>query len=275
MIDTHTHLGQLRVGDPGLKASQLLRWMDRKGIEKAVVLAVETPEELDFYVTTKEVLRMTKRHRDRLLPLCMTDPRHRYPGHFDPLPIIRSYVEEGCVGYGENLCGLPVDDPMQERVYAACDELKLGVLMHFDSWINRDKKGLTGFEEMLKKYKRAKFIGHGPNFWSEISKRVPPKSGYPGGAIVPGGRLDELFGKYPNLYADLSAGSGYNAITRDPDFGFEFLKRWQTQLMFATDYLALGQKTPMVEHIKTVGLPKGAFEKITRKNAEKVFGLKK
>lgn len=275
MIDTHTHLGQLRVGDPGLKPSQLLRWMDRHGIEKAIVLAVENPEELDFYVPTREVLRMTKRHRDRLLPLCNVDPRHRYPGSFNPLPIIKAYVEDGCVGFGENLCGLPVDDPMQQAVYAACDELKLAVLMHFDSWINRDQKGLTNFERMLATYPRAKFIGHGPNFWREISNTFPPKVGYPKGPIVKRGRLDQLFGKYRNLYADLSAGSGHNAITRDPEFGFEFLKRRQDRLMFATDYLAIGQKTPIIEHIRTVGLPKGAFERITRRNAEKVFRLPK
>jgi len=80
MIDTHTHLGQLVWDNPGLKPYQLLRWMDRNGIEEAVVMAVEVPEELDFFVPTKELLRMTKRHRDRLHPLCAVDPRHRYPG---------------------------------------------------------------------------------------------------------------------------------------------------------------------------------------------------
>jgi predicted TIM-barrel fold metal-dependent hydrolase len=273
MIDTHTHLGQLRVGNPGLRPSQLLRWMDRNGIEKAIVLAIENPEELDFFVTTKEIIRMTKPHGDRLFPLCVTEPRHRYPGSYDPLPIIQAHVEAGCVGFGENLCGLPVDDPMQQTVYAACNELRLPVLMHFDSWINRDRKGLPGFEKMLATFKNVDFIGHGPNFWREISKTFPPKVGYPKGPIVPGGRLDQLFKRYPNLYADLSAGSGHNAITRDPDFGFEFLQRWQDRLMFATDYLEVGQQTPIIEHIRTVGLPKRAFERIARKNAEKVFRL--
>ncbi|MBI2192371.1 MAG: amidohydrolase family protein [Planctomycetes bacterium] len=273
MIDTHTHLGQLRWEDPGLKPSQLLRWMDRNGIEKAIIMAVEVPEELDFFVTTRDLLRMTRPHRDRLFPLCAVDPRHRYPGHFKPLAILKSYIDEGCVGYGENLTGLPVDDPMQQIVYAACHELRLPIVMHFDYWINRDRKGLPGFENMLKAYPKARFIGHSPNFWREISARYPPKIGYPKGPIVPGGRLDKLFKKYDNLYADLSAGSGYNAITRDPEFGYEFLLRWQDRLMFATDYLMVGQKTPIIEHIRTVGLPRSAFQKITRRNAEKVFRL--
>ena len=41
MIDVHTHLGQLRVEDPGLRPAQLLRWMDRHGIDKAIVMAIE------------------------------------------------------------------------------------------------------------------------------------------------------------------------------------------------------------------------------------------
>ncbi len=41
--------------------------------------------------------------------------------------------------------------------------------------------------------------------------------------------------KYPNLWADISAGSGYNALTRDPEFGLEFLDEFQDKLMFGTD----------------------------------------
>jgi uncharacterized protein len=273
MIDTHTHLGQLLWDDPGLKPYQLLKWMDRNKIDEAVVMAVEVPEELDFFVTTKELLQMTKRHRDRLHPLCAVDPRHRYPGRFDPYPILAHWMDQGCVGYGENLCGLPVDDPMQQLVYEACDKLKLGIVMHFDSWINRDKPGLPGFEKMLATYKNVKFIGHSPHFWREISGKVDPKVGYSGGPVLPGGRLDVLFGKYKNLYADLSAGSGFNGITRDPEFGLGFLKRWKSRLMFATDYLRVGQETPIIEHIRNVKISKDAFERITRKNAQKVFKL--
>ncbi len=279
MIDTHVHLGQLVREDPGLNPSRLLRWMDRHGIEKAVVMAVEVPEELDFLLTTKELLRMIRPHRDRLFPLCGVDPRHRYPGRFEPYPIIADYMDQGCVGYGENLCGLPVDDPMQQRVYEACDRLKLGVVMHFDHWINRDGPGLKRFEKMLATYRNVRFVGHAQYFWREISGKVKPGVRYPTGPVAPGGRLDALFKTYPNLYADLSAQSGYTAITRDPDFGLAFLKRWKHRLMFATDtihtrpgtFCTIAQKAPMIEYIETAGLSGDAFERITRKNAEKVF----
>ena len=54
--------------DTGLKPAQLLRWMDRYGIEKAIVMAVEVPEEVDFLVSTEALLGLTRRHRDRLFP---------------------------------------------------------------------------------------------------------------------------------------------------------------------------------------------------------------
>ncbi len=281
MIDTHVHLGQLVREDPGLKPSQVLRWMDRHGIEKAIVMAVEVPEELDFFATTKEMLRITRPHRDRLLPLCATDPRHRYPGRFDPYPILAHYMDQGCVGYGENLCGLPVDDPMQQRVYEACDRLKLAVVMHFDHWINRDKPGLKGFEKMLATYRNVRFVGHAQYFWREISGEINSGVRYPGGPVVRGGRIEKLFKKYPNLYADLSAGSGYTAITRDPEFGLGFLKRWKHRLMFATDiihtrpmkFCSIKGKPPMLAYLETANLSVDAFERITRKNAEKVFRI--
>jgi len=93
MIDAHVHLGRLVVEDTGLKPAQLLRWMDRYGIEKAIVMAVEVPEEVDFLVSTEALLGLTRRYRDRLLPLCSTDPRHRYPGRFEPYPILAEYVD--------------------------------------------------------------------------------------------------------------------------------------------------------------------------------------
>ena len=281
MIDSHLHLGQLRKEDPGLKPAQLLRWMDRHGIERGIVMAVETPEELDFYLTTKELLRLTKPHRDRLLPLCAVDPRHRYPGQFDPYPIIADYIDQGCVGFGENLTGLPVDDPMQQVVYEACDRLKIAMVMHFDHWINRDKPGLKGFEKILSTYKNVRFVGHCQYFWREISAKVQPKVSYPKGPVIPGGRVEELFAKYPNLYADLSAGSGYNAISRDPEFGLAFLKRWKGRLMFATDTLAIAPEAfgsivgnpPLIDYLDSVNLSKEVYERITHKNAEKVFRL--
>ena len=98
---------------------------------------------------------------------------------------------------------------------------------------------------------------------------------------MPGGRLEELFRKYANLYADLSAQSGYNAITRDPKFGLAFLKRWKHRLMFGTDSLhtraipfcSIVEKAPILDYLETAGLSAGTFAQITQHNAERVFQM--
>ena len=153
--------------------------------------------------------------------------------------------------------------------------------MHIDHWINRDEPGLPGFERMLKTYRNVKWVGHAQYFWREISGEVGQGERYPEGPVAPGGRLDTLFRNYSNLYADLSAQSGFNAITRDPVFGLEFLKRWKHRLMFATDTIhtrpspacSIVGTPPMLGYIRKADLSKDAFERITAKNAARVFRI--
>ena len=44
-----------------------------------------------------------------------------------------------------------------------------------------------------------------------------------------------MLGDYPNLFADLSANSGNNALSRDPEFTPGFLKRHESKLIFGSD----------------------------------------
>ena len=180
-------------------------------------------------------------------------------------------MELGCKGFGENLAGLPVDDPMNQVIYGACGELGLAIVMHFDSWINRDEPGLPNFEKMLKQFPNTIFFAHGPSWWREISAREKGQEGYPKGKVRRGGRAEKLLQKYDNLYGDLSAGSGYNAITRDPTFGPGFLERNADKLCFGTDFLTPTQKCPIVEYFETVDIPKRAKGKILYKNAKRLL----
>src|SRR4029079_18811720 len=84
------------------------------------------------------------------------------------------------------------------------------------------------------------FIGHGPGWWASISGDVTERDlgGYPKGKVAPGGAIDRLMEKYPNLYGDLSAGSGASASSRDLEFGREFLIRRQDRICFGTDFLS-------------------------------------
>jgi len=248
--------------------------LDELGIDMAAVLPIEMPEELDYLVPTEQVIDWCARFPDRLVPFCAVDPRHRYPGVFQPLPILRAYRQAGCRGFGENLTGLPVDDPMQRRVYDACAELGLPIVMHFDQHINRDAPGLPAFERLLDEYPTLTFVAHGPHFWREISADVRPSDPlYPGGPVVPGGRLEQLLARHPNCWADLSAHSAYNALSRDRGYAAWLLERFADQLLFGTDLLAPDQDVPILRLFAELPLPQGAREAIAWRNAVRLLDL--
>jgi predicted TIM-barrel fold metal-dependent hydrolase len=118
-------------------------------------------------------------------------------------------------------------------------------------------------------------IGHGPGWWASISEKVSQQDlgGYPRGEVAPGGALDRLMDKYPNLYGDLSAGSGDNAIRRDLKFGREFLIRRADRLMFGTDYLADKQQVPQFGLFEEIKLDEQVQAKIFRDNARRLVAM--
>ncbi|MBM4084044.1 MAG: amidohydrolase, partial [Planctomycetes bacterium] len=78
-------------------------------------------------------------------------------------------------------------------------------------------------------------------------------------------------------HGDLSAGSGFNAISRDSEFGYQFLEEFQDRLLFATDLVYTGQELPIVPYFKKLRDEKlisaEAHEKITWRNANRVLRL--
>ncbi len=119
------------------------------------------------------------------------------------------------------------------------------------------------------------FIGHANGWWASISGDATQDDfgAYPNRKTTPGGAIDALMDRFPNIYGDLSAGSGSNAILRDVDFGREFLVRRANRLMFGTDYLMPGQQVPQLSMYKEIELPADARERIFYSNAERVFGI--
>src|SRR5258708_31527056 len=153
----------------------------------------------------------------------------------------------------------------------ACGERKLPLLFHIDGQRNMDAPGLPGLEKAIKEHPDSVFIGHGPGWWASISgdAKEADLAGYPTGPVAPSGAIDALMDKYPNLYGDLSAGSGAGAISRDLEFGREFLIRRQDRIMFGTDFLAPQQALPQIELFeqKLTALPAEVTRKISADNA--------
>lgn len=277
MIDIHMHVGRLYSFEKkALTPSYLLKLMDEHGIEKACLLPIESPEETHYYITTEYVLGVCKRHPDRFVPFCNVDPRRGNADlSTDFHTILREYRDRGCKGLGEAMSGLYVDDPRLQLIYEACGELGLPIVFHLDALRNVDEVGLPRFEAMARKFPQTAFIGHGQHFWAEISSDVTEAdfSAYPSGPVKPGGAVGRLLAEYPNAYGDLSAFSGFNALTRDAEFGKRFLEQFQDKLLFGTDLCRRNQEVQITGYLKADWISPGAYRKITRGNSEKLLGL--
>jgi hypothetical protein len=273
-VDVHTHLGQTWNTTQPLSPEELLRWMDAHKIAQAVVLPLVNPEASSYPLTTDFVLSATRPYRDRLIPFCSVDPRTSYSGgHKGLVEMLKRYVEAGARGFGEHKPGVQMDDPRNLAIFRACGEVKLPVLFHLDNQRNMDAPGLPGLAKALSEVPECVLIGHGPGFWASISGGISQADlgGYPKGPVAPGGALDALMEKHPNLYGDLSAGSGASAIGRDEAFGREFLIRRADRLMFGTDFLAPGQNVPQFELLRKLELPAEVQAKIFRNNARRLL----
>lgn len=286
MIDIHTHLGRVVKEDVPVKVEELIDNMDRWGVEKAVVLPLDaTPEGSTFWFTTEQVLEVYERYPKRIIPFCKLDPRQiANSPDTDFSWILEEYRAHGCRGVGEITANLYIDDPMVMNLFAHCGKAGMPVLFHLVDRIGApyglvDDIYLPRLERVLREIPQTIFIGHAMSFWAEISSDVDEgtRGGYPKGPVRSPGRIPELLQKYDNLYGDLSAGSGFNALTRDPSYGYRFLEEFQDKLLFGTDFCHHNQEVPIVEYIKSAlrnsKISKAAYEKITHQNAEKILHL--
>jgi predicted TIM-barrel fold metal-dependent hydrolase len=289
-IDIHTHAAlypvvPMRDGRHFISPDELVATMDQVGIDMAVVLPLVSPSQRNYLLSTEEVLAMCADHPDRLIPFCCLDPRQElYTLESDFTRFLDIYKAHGCKGVGEVTVNLPFDDPLVWNLFEHVEASGLPLIFHVAPQVGGyygmvDELHLPRLERTLQRFPELPFLGHSQPFWAEISADVTDanRNGYPDGPVVPGGRVPELMRRYLNLYGDLSAGSGFNAISRDPAYGYRFLEEFQGRLLFGTDLLSPGQKLPQIDYLKSAveeaKITREAFEKITWKNANRLLGL--
>ena len=155
--------------------------------------------------------------------------------------VLTQAVKDGAQGYGEMKFHVAADGPEFRRIYALAADLGVPILIHFQEVDHFPNEGTwaTGyaktFDGILKAYPKTTFIGHADAFWANVSADYHNEAAYPSGPIVRGGLTDKWLGDYPNLFADMSANSGNNAMSRDAEFTADFLKRHQDKLLFGSD----------------------------------------
>jgi hypothetical protein len=287
MIDIHTHIGRWGLErEASVDEHELLRQMNRLGIDKAVVLPLGmTPECFITAGYTEIILEVYQRHPDRIIPFCNLDPRSGNSPDVDFSWLLGEYKEAGCKGLGELTANIPFDDPMCMNLYHHCGKVGLPVIFHLAVAAARglygvvDEMGMPRLERALNEYPETVFIGHAMAFWSEIAAQVDEatRGGYPTGPIDAPGRTVHLLKTYPNMYGDLSAGSGFGALTRDPDFGYWFLEECQDKLLFGTDICHANQEIEIVDYLNQARadgrITETCYRKIAHENAAKLLGV--
>jgi uncharacterized protein len=155
------------------------------------------------------------------------------PASPDAVERLRAGLKGGAAGIGELKFAGALDAPEVLRIYELAADAGVPVLIHFQE--NSSFSGFDRLPAIVKRYPKTRFIGHANSWWANISSANDNKSGYPEGRIQPGGLTDRLLADYPNVFGDLSANSGRNALARDPDFSAAFLERHRAKLMFGSD----------------------------------------
>jgi predicted TIM-barrel fold metal-dependent hydrolase len=159
----------------------------------------------------------------------------------DAEQVLTQAVKAGAQGFGEMKFHVAADGPELRRMYALAADLGVPILIHFQEVDHFEGEGAwsTGyaktFASILQAYPKTTFIGHADAFWANVSAGYHNEAAYPSGPIARGGLTDKWLSDYPNLFGDLSANSGNNAMSRDPSFTADFLKRHQDKLFFGSD----------------------------------------
>ena len=285
VIDAHNHPNWW-----GHDANRILANMDAAGIDQTWLFSWEChrqdydpkgqrnfpPTSRDVAISFEQVLEVGKQAPDRFVLGYIPHPKQP-----DAIDRLRSAVEVHGVRVASELkVRVTFDDPDAIDLYRVCGELGLPITIHLDypiskggQWYPRPNYWYGGsieaFERAIIACPETTFIGHAPGFWAHISKSNDAESiSYPTGPVAPGGKVLELFDTYPNLHADLSAGSGLGAISRDREFGKQFLIDYQDRLIFGRDQF----HDKLMDYLKSLDLPKAAFDKITFQNAQKLIG---
>ena len=287
IIDAHNHPDW-----HGHDLDKFIINMNRYGIEKTWLLNWECPDnEYDsFYkrvvaapvlgsitgpIPFSRCIAYKERAPERFVLGYCPDPR---------LPDACARLNAAHHIYGAKVCGelkcrMMYDNPDALRVFRLAGELGMPVIFHLQydmqRAINDPRHEWWGgtidtIERVLQSCPDTIFLGHAPGFWIHISgDELWRDSNYPpeNARILPGGRVPELLRKYPNLYCDMSAGSGCQSLKRDPEFAKGFLEEFQDRILYARDYFDNQHQ----EFINSLNLATEVLEKVYHANAEKLI----
>lgn len=291
LIDAHLHTVRSRglprneAGETFATPLELIDMMDRTGVDKGILLPAVSPECMYQMSTCEDILEICGQYPDRFIPFCNVDPRAGTNNPDMDLSFhLRHYKALGCRGLGEITANLPFTDPLVRNLFSHCQACELPIIFHIGPQCGGcyglvDDLGLPGLETTLRDFPELTIIGHSQPFWSEISGDVTEenRNTYPSGPVASGGTISRLLDAYPNLYCGWDAGSGYNALTRDPEFGPAFMETYADRILFGTDICSPRNDHKHAAYLRTLRsesrISEATFDAISWQNANRILKL--
>jgi predicted TIM-barrel fold metal-dependent hydrolase len=237
IIDIHQHLGY-----SGRTDEAFLNHQRTMGITRTILLpagrevnSASTHEGISNGLQAKclgnePCYQFAKTHRQHYL-----FGANEVPDLPDAAQEIDKYLKLGAVVIAEQKFGVESDSREMEKLYELAAQYRVPILMHWQ--VKMYNYGFERFHKVLEKYPKTTFIGHAQTWWANIDKGYKDDASnlYPKGPVIPGGITDRYLTDYPNMFGDLSAGSGLNALTRDEEHARAFLQRHQDKLIYGSD----------------------------------------
>jgi len=186
-IDSHMHCAVL---DDNMGLDKAIKWMDANNIERGVILELEGSEAHNE-ADRKKWRELFKKYEGRLSPFIRMDARDVTTKEAT-LEFLNQRKSDGAIGFGEYYIQdgeRSFESPKVDIILEACADVGFPFLFHLQD----AKDGFPSIlENTLKKHPKCIFIAHANGWWCRMGT----------------GDLDRLLQTYPNLYADVSAGSG-------------------------------------------------------------------
>ena len=190
---------------------------------------------------------------------------------------LEKWLKQGACMIAEQKFKVECDSPESQKLYELAAAYNVPILLHFQHLTYN--LGYDRFHTMLAKYPKTNFIGHAQAFWGNIDRQHDQKVNYPKGSVTAGGLTDRYLADYPNMFADMSAGSGLLALTRDEEHTRGFLARHQDKILYGSDcadHLGRGpgcQGAQTLATLRKLAANKTVERKILFENAKKLFRL--
>jgi predicted TIM-barrel fold metal-dependent hydrolase len=251
VIDMHAHQREAKTD---AEVQEWVKRMDRFGIEKTIVLTMQTGAAFD------SICKLYAPYGERFEIWCGFD----YTGYNEPgwsdkaVKELERCVKAGARGVGElgdkglgevfsdpvPAYGMHIDDPRMRPLFRRCGELKLPVNVHVAEpmWMyqpmDSTNDGLMNAYDWKLDPAKPGFIGHGALIQTlENVVRDNPGTTFIACHLANCeydlGILGRLLSKYKNLYADFAA--RYAEIAPIPRYASAFFEKYQDRLVYGTD----------------------------------------